>query len=219
MWNWISPWRLHIQHHAFVTCTLRFAMDITSLLIFLVYFVGGIFLVLCDPVDRTCGWENQINSITRGFIPFSAVHTVTKQLIQQASIDLLTIFQATERHCVFWEFYNSDELKIAIAKASCNQLLFNCWEFFFFPAKPSLDKVAETQFVLLNHSSSLWCPVQGAPAPVIVWRKNGIVKQNSTSVLYQLKITGENNDNYSCEVNTQDGFNKERIHLVIESEF
>ena len=90
---------------------------------------------------------------------------------------------------------------------------------FFFPVKPNLDKVVETQFVLFNHSSSLWCPAQGAPAPVIVWRKNGILVQNSTSVLYQLNITGENNDNYSCEVNTQDGFYKKRIHLVIESEF
>ena len=80
-------------------------------------------------------------------------------------------------------------------------------------------KVAETQFVLLNHPPSLWCPAQGAPAPVIVWRKNGIVVQNGTSVLYQLNITGENNDDYSCEVNTQDSFDKKRIRLVIESEF
>ncbi|CAH3139397.1 unnamed protein product, partial [Pocillopora meandrina] len=85
-----------------------------------------------------------------------------------------------------------------------------------FSVKPNLDKVVETQFVLFNHSSSLWCPAQGAPAPVIVWRKNGILAQNSTSVLYQLNITGENNDNYSCEVNTQDGFDKKRIHLLIE---
>ena len=110
---------------------------------------------------------------------------------------------------------------MAIANVSCTQLLL--WlliiPFSFFPAKPNLDKVAETQFILLNHSSSLWCPAQGAPAPVIVWRKNGIVARNSTSVLYQLNITGENNDNYSCEVNTQDGFEKKRIHLVIESEF
>ena len=62
-------------------------METTSLQIFLVYFVGVIFLVLCDPVDRTCGWENQINSITSGSITISAVYTVTKQLIQQASID------------------------------------------------------------------------------------------------------------------------------------
>ena len=34
-------------------------MDTTSLPIFLVYFVEGTFLLLCDPVDRTCGSENQ----------------------------------------------------------------------------------------------------------------------------------------------------------------
>ena len=39
--------------------TLRFVMDTTSLPIFLVYFVEGTFLLLCDPVDRTCGSENQ----------------------------------------------------------------------------------------------------------------------------------------------------------------
>ena len=94
---------------------------------------------------------------------------------------------------------------------NCEEQLF----FYFFQVKPNLDKVAETQFVLLNHSSSLWCPAQGAPAPVIVWRKNGTVVQNSTSVQYKLNITGENNDDYSCEVNTQ----KKRIRLVIESEF
>ncbi|CAH3139380.1 unnamed protein product, partial [Pocillopora meandrina] len=82
--------------------------------------------------------------------------------------------------------------------------------------KPNLDKVAETQFVLLNHSSSLWCPAKGAPAPVIVWRKNGTVVQNSTSVQYKLNITGENNDDYSCEANTQDVSDKKRIRLVIE---
>ena len=98
---------------------------------------------------------------------------------------------------------------------NCEELLF----FYFFPVKPNLDKVAETQFVLLNHSSSLWCPAQGAPAPVIVWRKNGTVVQNSTSVQYKLNITGENNDDYSCEVNKQEVFGKKRIRLVIESEF
>ena len=34
-------------------------MDTTSLPIFLVYFVEGTFLLLFDPVDRTCGSENQ----------------------------------------------------------------------------------------------------------------------------------------------------------------
>ena len=43
--------------------------------------------------------------------------------------------------------------------------------------------------------------------------------QYSTSVKYQLTITEENNDKYSCEVKTQDGFDKEEIFLVVESEF
>ena len=89
----------------------------------------------------------------------------------------------------------------------------------FLPVEPNLDKVAKTQFVLFNQTSSLWCPAQGAPAPSIVWRKNGIMLQNSTSVKYQLTITEENNDKYSCEVKTQDSFDKEEIFLVVESEF
>ena len=93
----------------------------------------------------------------------------------------------------------------------------NCYVFFPLPVQPNLDKVAKIQSVLSNHFSSLWCPAQGAPAPVIVWRKNGIVVQNSTSVKYQLTITEENN--YSCEVKRQDGFDKKEISLVMESEF
>ena len=89
----------------------------------------------------------------------------------------------------------------------------------FLPVEPNLDKVAKTQFVLFNQTSSLWCPAQGAPAPFIVWRKNGIMVQNSTSIKYQLTITEENNDKYSCEVKKQDDLDKEEIRLVIESEF
>ena len=43
--------------------------------------------------------------------------------------------------------------------------------------------------------------------------------QNSTSIKYQLTITEENNDKYSCEVKEQDDLDKEEIRLVIESEF
>ena len=93
----------------------------------------------------------------------------------------------------------------------------NCYIFFPLPVQPNLDKVAKIQSLLSNHLSSLWCPAQGAPAPVIAWRKNGIVVQNSTSVKYQLTITEENN--YSCEVKRQDGFDKKEISLVMESEF
>ena len=79
--------------------------------------------------------------------------------------------------------------------------------------------MAKTQFVLFNQTSSLWCPAQGAPAPSIVWRKNGIVVQYSTSVKHPLTITEENNDKYSCEVKKENGFDKKEIRLVIESEF
>ena len=89
----------------------------------------------------------------------------------------------------------------------------------FVPVEPNLDKVAGTQFVIFNQTSSLWCPAQGAPAPSIVWRKNGIVVQYSTSVKHQLTITEENNDKYSCEVKKENGFDKKEIRLVIESEF
>nr|XP_058952389.1 uncharacterized protein LOC131779819 [Pocillopora verrucosa] len=78
----------------------------------------------------------------------------------------------------------------------------------------NLKNVAETQFVLLNHSSSLWCPAEGGPAPRIVWRKNGAVVQNSTSVRLQINVTEEEgNTNYSCEVDDQEPKN---ISLVVE---
>ena len=79
----------------------------------------------------------------------------------------------------------------------------------------NLNNVAKTQFVLLNHSSSLWCPAEGGPAPRIVWRKNGAVVQNSTSVRLQINVTEEEgNTNYSCEVDDQEPKN---ISLVVES--
>ena len=58
----------------------------------------------------------------------------------------------------------------------------------------------KTQYVFLNRTSKLWCPVKGAPAPYIVWRKDGVTVQNSTSITFRLKVTSENNVNYSCEV-------------------
>ena len=53
-------------------------MDTTSQPIFLVNFVEGTFLLLCDPVDRTCGSENQF-SILAGF----GARTPTKDSILQ----------------------------------------------------------------------------------------------------------------------------------------
>ena len=80
--------------------------------------------------------------------------------------------------------------------------------------------MAKTQFVLFNHSSSLWCPAEGGPAPNIVWRKNGAVIQNSTSVRYRLTITEEgNNTNYSCEVDSHGGLDKKNISVVVEGKF
>ena len=81
-----------------------------------------------------------------------------------------------------------------------------------------LEKVAKTQFVLLNHSSSLWCPAEGGPAPRIVWRKNGAVVQNSTSVRLQINVTEEErNTNYSCEVDDHGLLKRKNISLVVES--
>ncbi|CAH3166621.1 unnamed protein product, partial [Pocillopora meandrina] len=79
----------------------------------------------------------------------------------------------------------------------------------------NLKNVAKTQFVLLNHLSSLWCPAEGGPVPRIVWRKNGAVVQNSTSVRLQINVTEEEgNTNYSCEVDDREPKN---ISLVVES--
>ena len=75
-----------------------------------------------------------------------------------------------------------------------------------------MTQVPKTQTVILNRTSNLWCPVEGAPAPYIVWRKNGVVVQNSTSIRYLL-VAVEKNVNYSCEVR------RNKISLNIEGEF
>ena len=83
---------------------------------------------------------------------------------------------------------------------------------------PTLDQAPKTQYVFLNRTSNLWCPVKGAPAPYIVWRKDGVAVQNSTSITFRLKVTSENNVNYSCEVRTDGEVLKRDISLRIEGE-
>ena len=91
---------------------------------------------------------------------------------------------------------------------------------FFNSVTPILAQVATTQFVLYNQTSFLWCLAEGAPAPIIVWRKNGLVVQNSTSVRYSMGIVKRNNDNYSCEVKKNDEETmKEELVVSIQSEF
>lgn len=80
-----------------------------------------------------------------------------------------------------------------------------------------MKEVLKTQVVFLNRTSTLWCPVEGAPAPYVVWRKNGVVVQNSTSVRYQLLVTAEKNANYSCEVRRNENISRREISLSIES--
>ena len=94
------------------------------------------------------------------------------------------------------------------------------WIFFFNSETPILVQVATKQFALYNQTSFLWCLAEGAPAPIIVWRKNGLVVQNSTSVRYSMGIVKRSNGNYSCEVkkNNEETI-KEEIVLFIESEF
>ena len=84
---------------------------------------------------------------------------------------------------------------------------------------PVLQKLETTQYALVNHSSFLWCPAEGAPAPFIVWRKNGIIVQNSTSVRYKMDIVKENEEKFSCEVKNEDQVTKEELVIYMESEF
>ena len=83
---------------------------------------------------------------------------------------------------------------------------------------PTLDQAANTQYVFLNRTSKLWCPVKGAPAPYIVWRKDGVTVQNSTSITFQLQVTSEDNVNYSCEVRRDGEVLRRNISLRIEGE-
>ena len=85
-------------------------------------------------------------------------------------------------------------------------------------ATPTMIQVPKTQTVFSNRTSDLWCPVEGAPAPYIVWRKNGVVVQNSTSVRYQL-VAAEKNVNYSCEVRRDNNVSRSEISLSFEGEF
>ncbi|XP_022784671.1 relaxin receptor 1-like [Stylophora pistillata] len=81
----------------------------------------------------------------------------------------------------------------------------------------NLNDAAQIQFVLVNHSSSLWCPAEGGPALRIVWRKNDAVVQNSTCVRYRLNITEEEiNTNYSYEVDGNGLSKKKDINLIVE---
>lgn len=82
-------------------------------------------------------------------------------------------------------------------------------------ATPTMTQVPKTQTVIFNRTSDLWCPVEGAPAPYIVWRKNGVVVQNRTSVRYQL-VAAEENVNYSCEVRRDNNVSRSEISLNIE---
>ena len=81
-----------------------------------------------------------------------------------------------------------------------------------------MDQAPKTQYVFLNRNSKLWCPMKGAPAPYIVWRKDGVAVQNSTSITFQLKVTSENNVNYSCEARGDGEVLRRNISLRIEGE-
>ncbi|XP_066019581.1 leucine-rich repeat-containing protein 38-like [Pocillopora verrucosa] len=79
-----------------------------------------------------------------------------------------------------------------------------------------MDQAPNPQYVFLNRTSNLWCPVKGAPAPYIVWRKDGVTVQKSTSITFQLKITSENNVNYTCEVRRDGEVLKRNISLKLK---
>ena len=88
-----------------------------------------------------------------------------------------------------------------------------------FSVAPVLHKVQSTQFVLTNHSSYLWCPAEGAPAPFIVWKKNGIIVQNSTSIRHKLDIAKGNKETFSCEVKNNNQVTKKELVPYMESKF
>ena len=81
-----------------------------------------------------------------------------------------------------------------------------------------MDPAPNLQYVFLNRTFNMWCPVKGAPAPYIVWRKDGDSVQNSTSITFQHKITSKNNVNYSCEVRRDGEVLTRNISLRIEGE-
>ena len=119
--------------------------------------------------------------------------------------------------CIYFTYYACGLLVLYDKK-----MFFFCFFLVFHQlpnvATPTMTQVPKTQIVFLNRTSNLWCPVEGAPAPYIVWRKNGVVVENSTSVRYQL-VPEEKNVNYSCEVRRDKEISKREISLNIESEF
>ena len=121
--------------------------------------------------------------------------------------------------CIYFTYYACG-LLVLYDKKMVFFVLFFSLVFYQSPnvATPTMTQVPKTQTVILNRTSHLWCPVEGAPAPYIVWRKNGVVVENSTSVRYQL-VPEEKNVNYSCEVRRDKEISKREISLNIESEF
>ena len=108
---------------------------------------------------------------------------------------------------------------------SCSVNMHRCHfnNYFLFSLKsnivnPTMDQAPNPQYVFMNRTSNLWCPVKGAPAPYIVWRKDGVTVQKSTSITFQLKITSENNVNYTCEVRRDGEVLKRNISLKLEGE-
>ncbi|XP_078357249.1 uncharacterized protein LOC144642133 [Oculina patagonica] len=119
------------------------------------------------------------------------------------------IFRSSGRH-MWLKLHKSNTVRDGVFHASYTAKQLN------FTVAPVLTQVKTTQVVLFNHSSYLWCPAEGAPAPTIVWRKNGIVVQNRTSVRYNMGIVKGNNNTYSCEVKNDDQLAKKELALFIE---
>ena len=113
--------------------------------------------------------------------------------------------------------------QVSILRLKCsdfpNGIIYSGWYVFLCLClvPTNLRNVAKTQFVL-HQSSSLWCPAEGGPAPRIVWRKNGAVVQNSTSVRLQINVTEEERSTtYSCEVDDHGQLKRKNINLIVES--
>ena len=161
--------------------------------------------MLSGPVGKICIWNFIIITMSIGYLIFTLT-TRPSQWISQVCILLSILFC---KIIPLLPTYNGQSKNYKI----------NFIYIFFYSVTPVLSKVETKQVVLHNQTSFLWCLAEGAPAPVIAWRKNGLVVQNSTSVRYSMGIVKRNNDNYSCEVkNNEKETMKKEFVISIESE-
>ena len=89
---------------------------------------------------------------------------------------------------------------------------------FFYTDAPQYSLPLQRVTVLKWGDATLWCQAQGAPAPVITWRKDGKVLQNSTSVRYTISAWEAKEGDYECLATNSFGEKRKKLVAIQQSE-